>query len=74
MDANGVNSTGRDDATGSLWRAKEAASYLAISERHLWTLTQRGEIPAVRLGDKCVRYDLADLRAVIDARKQKVRA
>jgi predicted DNA-binding transcriptional regulator AlpA len=54
---------------GGLWKAKQAARFLAISERHLWTLTQRGEVPAIRLGD-CVRYDPADLRALIANCKQ----
>jgi excisionase family DNA binding protein len=51
-----------------LLTAAEAAEALAISERNLWGLTDRGEIPVVRLG-RCVRYDPADLRAFIEARK-----
>ena len=54
-----------------LWKAREAAEFLAISERHLWSMTQRGEIPCVRLGE-CVRYDPADLRAMIEAKKNVV--
>lgn len=61
--------SGPDQPLG-LWKARQAAKFLVISERHLWTLTQRGEIPVVRLGAS-LRYDPADLRALIAARKQK---
>ena len=43
-----------------LMKTKEAAAYLAISERTLWTLTQEGQIPAVRI-KRSVRYDPHDL-------------
>jgi len=52
-----------------LWKNREAARFLAISERTLWSLTQRGEIPCVRIG-RAVRYDPADLREWIAARKR----
>lgn len=43
-----------------LMNAKEAAAYLAISERKLWDMAKSRIIPAVRLG-RAVRYDKADL-------------
>lgn len=46
----------------------EAARALRISERQLWTLTNSGKLPCVRLGH-CVRYDLDDLRAYIESQK-----
>ncbi len=51
--------------TPALMRAPEAASYLALSRRHLATLTARGTLPAVRIGRKCTRYRRADLDAFI---------
>jgi len=51
-----------------LLRPREAAQALAISERTLWGLTKTGTIPCVRLG-RSVRYDVADLREAIAARK-----
>ena len=48
--------------------AREAADLLAISTRTLWTLTNVGDIPVVRIG-RCVRYDVADLQAWIESRK-----
>jgi excisionase family DNA binding protein len=38
----------------------EAATLLSISQRLLWTLTNTGVIPCVRLG-RAVRYSLNDL-------------
>lgn len=51
-----------------LLKPDEAAAALAVSPRCLWGLTKAGDLPAVRIG-RAVRYDLADLRAWIDARK-----
>ena len=49
--------------------AREAARMLSIGERTLWTLTDRGEIPVVRIG-RLVRYHIADLHAWINRAKQ----
>lgn len=51
-----------------LLTAKQAAKLLAISERTLWQLTSDGQLPAIRFG-RIVRYDLADLRAFVAARR-----
>jgi excisionase family DNA binding protein len=42
-------------------RAKDAAKALAISERTLWSLTNRGLIPHVRIG-RAVLYPVGSLR------------
>ncbi len=42
--------------------AREAARRLAISTRTLWTLTDDGTMPVVRIG-RAVRYRVADLEA-----------
>lgn len=55
----------------SLLRPREAAEWHKISERNLWTLTQRDELRCIRIGHS-VRYDLADLVAFVDARKNGV--
>jgi predicted DNA-binding transcriptional regulator AlpA len=39
-----------------------AAQMLAISQRKLWSLTNIGDVPCVRIG-KSVRYSLEELRA-----------
>ncbi|HMQ14579.1 MAG TPA: helix-turn-helix domain-containing protein [Phycisphaerae bacterium] len=41
-------------------RPKEAAAALSIGERLLWSLTNRGAIPHIKLG-KCVLYPVAEL-------------
>lgn len=47
---------------------RDAAAALAISERALWTLTARGEVPCVRLG-RSVRYEPSVLAAFVAARR-----
>jgi excisionase family DNA binding protein len=64
---------GTGDEVGStpdalLWKAPEAAQALGISERSLWTLTQQGVIPHVKIG-RSVRYAPGDLRAWIESQK-----
>jgi len=49
----------------SLLRSKEAAQFLAISERSLWALTASGEIQATRIG-RSVRYAPAALAEFIE--------
>ncbi len=56
------------EAATGLLRAREAAAWLKISERTLWTLSKRGELRAIRFG-RTVRYDTADLVAFIALRK-----
>ena len=51
-----------------LLRPREAAAALSISERLLWTLTNTGEIPAVRI-NRSVRYDPQDLARWIETKK-----
>jgi excisionase family DNA binding protein len=53
-----------------LLKPREAADVLGICARSLWTLTQREELPCVRIG-RSVRYDMADLVAFIEAKKNK---
>jgi excisionase family DNA binding protein len=45
-------------------KPREAAAYLAISERKLWGLTKEKCIPVVKI-DRSVRYDVSDLDAFI---------
>lgn len=51
-----------------LWKVREAAEYLAISRRKLWSLTVCGEIKSIRIG-RAVRYDPDDLKAWVEKRK-----
>ncbi len=57
-------------ATGLL-TARQAAEQLAISTRKLWELTQRRDIPSIRIG-RSVRYAPADLAAYVDAKRREV--
>lgn len=53
-----------DKSEPLLLTAAQAAKVLAISPRTLWTLTDTGVVPCVRLG-RSVRYSTDDLREVI---------
>jgi DNA binding domain, excisionase family len=57
-----------DTITPRLLTVFQAAKYLAISERKLWSLTKEDRISAVKIG-RCVRYDITDLDAFIRAAK-----
>ena len=52
-------------ADSHLLNSREAADHLRISQRTLFTLTARGEIPAVRIG-RAVRYRAADLTTYVE--------
>lgn len=52
-----------------LLRPCEAARILALSPRKLWTLTNMGSVPSVRI-DGCLRYDPVDLKMWINQQKQ----
>jgi excisionase family DNA binding protein len=63
--------TAAQDATPrKLLTARDAAKVLGCCEKTLWTLTQSGEIPCVRIG-RAVRYDPADLYRWIESAKSK---
>ncbi len=47
-----------------LLTAREAAAQLSISPRKLWELTQRREVPSIRIG-RAVRYSPNDLSEYI---------
>ncbi|MEZ6104797.1 MAG: helix-turn-helix domain-containing protein [Pirellulaceae bacterium] len=53
-----------------LLRPREAAQWLKISERSLWTLTQRGDVDAIRIG-RSVRYTITDLVAFVESRRRR---
>ena len=57
------------DDESLLLSAREAAHRLRVSERTLWTLTQRGDVPHVRIGRR-VLYRPATLNAWLATREQ----
>ena len=48
---------------------RDAAALLGVTDRTVWTLVHRGNLPAVRFGHS-VRIDPADLRAFIERSKR----
>lgn len=55
-----------------LLNVKQAAAYLGVSERTLYSYTTQygGSIPLVKLSPRCNKIDLADLEAFIQSRKR----
>ncbi len=53
-----------------LLNESQAATWLGISKRTLWSLRAGGEIPFVRIG-RAIRYDVNDLRTYVE--KMKIR-
>ncbi|QOV90572.1 helix-turn-helix domain-containing protein [Humisphaera borealis] len=53
-----------------LMSSREAATFLAISPRTLWTIVDRGELAAVKIG-RSVRFDPADLIAFVERAKTR---
>ena len=52
-----------------LYTVRDAASYLSVCERTLWSpAAPHGLIPCVRIG-RAVRFDVCDLDAFIDGQK-----
>lgn len=51
----------------------QAAKYLAISERTLWTLIKENRLPAVRFSDRITRIDTDDLERFIQSVKGAAR-
>jgi excisionase family DNA binding protein len=47
---------------------KEAAAFLNVSTRTLWSMANSGELPSVRIRRR-VLFDLRDLEAFIEAAK-----
>ena len=51
-------------------RPREAAKALGIGQRLLWTMTNTGEVPSVKLG-RAVVYPIADLERWLSAQASK---
>ena len=52
---------------------RDAAQALGISERTLWTITQRGDLPHLKIG-RLVRYSITDVQNWIEQTKQNGQA
>lgn len=61
--------TSVDQGARLAMRPKDAAKALGIGERLLWSMTNRGEIPHVKLG-KAVLYPIAELERWLSERAE----
>ena len=50
---------------------REAAQFLRVSERYLWTLRHKGELPHLRIGNR-IRYRLSDLEGWVHRQVHKI--
>lgn len=64
--------TKKPEQTGKYLSAKDAAKFLAISERHLRQLKQDGDGPPfIPVGLRRIAYDRDDLIKWMESRKQR---
>lgn len=61
----GMSNSERAVGGRRLMSIRETAEYLSISTRHLWTITNSGQLPNIKMG-KSVRYDRVDVDAYIE--------
>lgn len=59
---------GQGNSQGRLRTIREAANYLAISQRKLADLKATGEIPFIPIG-RSIRFDVADLDRFIERQR-----
>lgn len=64
------NRGGASPASGPLLKTEAAAEYLAISPRQVQYLSQRGDLPCIRIGTS-IRYVPADLDEFVGRCRQK---
>ena len=54
-----------------LIKASDVAAALNLSKTHVYHLVRRGELPAVFLSEKAVRFDPNDVQEFIDSRRAR---
>lgn len=54
-----------------LVRVDDVADLLGCSKRHVWKLVESRELPAVRLGPRCVRFNPDDVQKMVESRSGK---
>ncbi len=56
------------DIQPKLLTPRQTATYLSISERKLWSLTNENLVPCIRIG-RAVRYTVTDLNLWIESQR-----
>ena len=64
-----ASSSVADDQAG-LRTHREAARYLSLSERKLYEIADRGDVPRIRI-DGCYRYAVEDLSNFVASRRTR---
>ena len=60
-----------DKKISALIKATDVASVLNLSKTHVYFLVRRGDLPAVFLSEKAVRFDPNDVQEFIDSRRTR---
>ena len=55
------NKSEQSNQNGGLVKTITLAKKLVVSSRYVLQLAEQGRIPCVRIGAKCIRYNLADV-------------
>lgn len=58
-------------ATPSLWTPRQAAMAIGVSDRTLWTMQRRGELPVVKVG-RLNKFDPKDIEDFINRNRKTV--
>ena len=66
IDLNRTDDSTRQPGGKMAYKPSEAAELLSISERSLWTLTNQGEIAAIKIG-RSVRYPHSELERYLSS-------
>ena len=64
-----VKNESTNEAVPLLLSPREAAKALSVCEKTLWTITQKGDIPVIKIG-RLVRYPIEGLKSWIDQKSQ----
>lgn len=57
--------------TVKLLKPVEVAARLGVSRRQAYYLIEKGELPSVIVGEKCIRVDEAELNEYIDNNRRE---
>ena len=59
-----------DESLPLLLSPRDAAKALSVCEKTLWTITQKGDIPVIKIG-RLVRYPVEGLRSWINNKSKE---
>lgn len=64
-----ITDEGGSEPQSALLTTAEAARVLRVSVRYVSTLVRQGDLPAIRLGKRAVRFQASDVKAYIERKR-----